>query len=111
MTYKLLKTLLIALPIIALLTSCAATTPPQPASFSVQIRDTASEQKQADCDVLKPEPIPSVSQQLIDTLPPKLDGETEYGYAARLDAHQTAIYEWFNATIRNGKRWQVFCSA
>lgn len=81
-----------------------------PGSFSGQIRDVAHEQKVADCDVLRPEAIPSVSQQLVDTLPPKLEGETEYGYEARLTPQQSAIYAWFNSAIRNGKRWQVFCS-
>lgn len=100
---------LIALSAIGTLTSCAHETPPQPASFSGQIRDVAHEQKVADCDVLKPEPIPSISQQLIDTLPEKLEGETEYGYEARLNPQEKAVYAWFQVAIRNGKRWQVFC--
>lgn len=60
--------------------------------------------------MLRPEPIPQPSQALVDTLPPKLEGETEYGYEARLSDHQKAIYAWFNSAIRNAKRWQVFCS-
>ena len=93
----------------ALASGCAATTPASPPSFSGQIRDMAHEQKVADCDVLRPEAIPNASQLLVDTLPEKLEGETEYGYEARLNEREKAIYAWFNSSIRNAKRWEIFC--
>lgn len=80
-----------------------------PKSFSVQIRDMAAEQRVVDCNKLRPEPIPSLAQQVIDTLPPKLEGETDIGYETRLTPQQKGVYDWFQRDIRNGKRWEVYC--
>lgn len=73
------------------------------------MRETAFDQRTIDCDTLRPEPIPSVAQQLIDTLPPKIEGETDYGYRERLTDSQKGVFDWFQRDIRNGKRWQVYC--
>ena len=59
---------------------------------------------------MRPEPIPLVAQDVIDALPPKLEGETDFGYENRLTPHQRGIYEWFQRDMRNGKHWQVYCA-
>lgn len=106
-----LMKLCVIYPSIAILSSCGTTTPTPPESFSGQVLDVAAEQRATDCDFLRPESIPTLSQQLIDTLPPKLDGETDFGYRERLTEGQKGVYDWFQSSIRNGKRWQVYCSA
>ncbi len=94
---------------IGTLTSCGTTTPTSPPSFSGTVRDVAGEQKIIDCNTLQPQPIPPLSQQLIDTLPPKMPGETDWGYRDRLSTYEKGIYDWFQQSIGHGKRWQVYC--
>lgn len=96
---------------IALLTSCGTTSPAPQKSFSAQLASAVHDQRVFDCNNLRPDAIPSVSQQLIDTLPAKMPGETEIAYYDRLTVSERGIYAWFNKEIGEGKRWEVYCRA
>lgn len=91
------------------LMSCATPTKPSPPSFSGTVRDVAKEQKVIDCNALAPDAIPAFSQRLIDTLPPKMAGESDWGYRDRLSDHDKGVYDWFQKEIAEGKRFQVYC--
>lgn len=96
---------------IALLANCGTKTPTSLPSYSAQIESAVRNRHVADCDQLKPVPIPEIAQALIDTLPAKLEGETDIGYRDRLNPSQLGIFEWFNKEIGEGKNWQIYCHA
>lgn len=68
-----------------------------------------TQQKRTDCNQLKPKPIPPAAVQLLDTLPARLQGETDIGYRERLDPNQRAMYDWFSKEVGEGANWQVYC--
>ena len=94
---------------IAPLMSCGTAPPAQPKSFSAQLATAVNDQRVFDCNSLRPDAIPPAAQQLIDTLPEKLAGETELGYYDRLTPSQRGIFSWFNKEIGEGKRWEIYC--
>jgi hypothetical protein len=46
---------------------------------------------------------------LIDTLPPKLTGETDVGYRERLSATERGMFDWLQYSVRASARWRGYC--
>lgn len=80
-----------------------------PPSSSIQLSQAVRDQRVFDCQTLKPEKLPSASQQLIDTLPPKIAGETEFGYRDRLSANEKGLLDWLQWSVRQSARWRGYC--
>ena len=82
-----------------------------PPSSSIQLSQAVHDQREFDCGTLKPEKLPASSQALIDTLPPKLSGETEFGYRERLSATERGLFDWLQWSARTSARWRGYCEA
>ena len=82
-----------------------------PPSSSIQLSAAVADQRVFDCATLKPERLPATSQLFIDTLPPKLEGETDFGYRERLSANEKGLFDWLQWSIRQSARWRGYCEA
>lgn len=82
-----------------------------PVSSSIQLSEAVRDQRIFDCTTLKPERLPSTSQLLIDTLPPKLESETEFAYRERLSANEKGLFDWLQWSVRLSARWRGYCEA
>jgi len=92
-----------------LVTSCGTKAPAMPPSSSIQLSQAVRDQRVFDCATLKPERLPATSQLFIDTLPPKLEGETDPGYRERLSANEKGLFDWLQWSIRQSARWRGYC--
>ena len=95
----------------AIVTSCGTAPPVTPPSSSIQLSAAVHDQRVFDCTTLKPERLPSTSQLLIDTLPPKLESETEFAYRERLSANEKGLFDWLQYSVRASARWRGYCEA
>lgn len=80
-----------------------------PVSSSIQLSRAVADQRVFDCNTLKPERLPHDTQMLIDTLPPKLTGETDVGYRERLSATERGMFDWLQYSVRASARWRGYC--
>lgn len=80
-----------------------------PPSSSIQLSQAVHDQRVFDCTTLKPERLPTTSQRLIDTLPPKLGTETEYAYRERLSVNEQGLFDWLQYSVRASARWRGYC--
>ena len=110
MRVNVLTKLLVACLGCALAQSCASDPPATPPSYSIQLSQAVADQRVFDCGTLKPEKLPTSSQELIDTLPPRLEGETDYAYRYRLSEAQRGLFDWIQLSIRVSARWRGYCS-
>ena len=93
----------------AIVTSCGTAPPVTPPSSSIQLSAAVHDQRVFDCTTLKPERLPTTSQRLIDTLPPKLGTETEYAYRERLSVNEQGLFDWLQYSVRASARWRGYC--
>jgi hypothetical protein len=80
-----------------------------PPSSSIQLSAAVHDQRVFDCETLKPERLPTTSQLLIDTLPPKIASETEFAYRERLSANEKGLFDWLQWSVRHSARWRGYC--
>lgn len=82
-----------------------------PVSSSIQLSEAVRDQRIFDCQTLKPERLPSTTQELIDTLPPKIATETEAQYRERLSLSEKGLFDWLQWSVRLSARWRGYCEA
>jgi hypothetical protein len=82
------------------LMSCASTTPPAPTNYSLIVKQTADEQRAADCGALHPDPAPQtvVAQLKLVPADPSLRSPD-----------QAALIDWMNHSYAERERRMVYC--